>query len=110
MITRTNYAKNIIANFIKKNELCIEEDNFEELNRYVLQCTDLGLALEAIGKLDEEYKEYIANRAGSRIIDDVYRSIDNGSVNPSTMSPDEWSEYCNSHWLTVRELMSILPH
>ena len=61
MITRTNYAKNIIANFIKKNELCIEEDNFEELNRYVLQCTDLGLALEAIGKLDEEYKEYIAN-------------------------------------------------
>ena len=110
MITRTNYAKNIIANFIKKNGLCIEEDNFEELNRYVLQCTDLGLALEAIGKLDEEYKEYIANRAGSRIIDDVYRSIDNGSVNPSELSSDEWSEYCSAHWLTVRELMSILPY
>lgn len=84
MITKRDYANHVVIQFMNDNNITSRED----LNRYVMSSTSLGIALEYLGELDEGYKDYIASRGGIAIAvrDDAELRI-----------------------LSTRELMNLLP-
>lgn len=94
MITKTQYANQIVKEFIDQRNLDIKGITEEDLVYYVYQSTSLGVALETLGvltkeKYPEEY-EYLSNRGG------VFKI-----AGPDTDG--------NVQILTTREFIDLLP-
>ena len=109
MLTKENYAKYIITKFISDNKLDMAITDFKELNKYALQSSDLCIALNALGMLDSEYKEYANGRSGSVVVNAWFYYIDKKYVEPSDYNSDQWTKFCTENQLTVRDIMDILP-
>ena len=93
MITKKQYANQIIREFIDQRNLRIK--SYEELAHYTMQSTTLGIALETLGiitpdKYPEEYA-YLQTRGG------IFKIVD--PINDE----DE------VHILTIREFIDMLP-
>lgn len=117
MITKKVYAQYLIDEFKYKNNIPYDTPN-NELNMYVPQSTSLGIGLETLGNLDNEYKEYISNRSGRSIINTISQDIDmypdkmkamTVRINHYSDDIDSLDSYFNTHNLSVRELMNLLP-
>lgn len=93
MITKKQYANQIIREFIDQRNLRIK--SYEELARYIMQSTTLGIALETLGIITpDKYPEecaYLQSRGG------IFKIID--PINDE----DE------VHILTTREFIDMLP-
>lgn len=105
MLTKENFAKGIIYKFIKSEKLNNKID-FKELNKYVPQCTSLGIALEYLGLLNDAYKDYINERSGGAIVNTIDVFIENKLNN---LKEEELNDEIMKHMLTTRDLFNLLP-
>ena len=110
MMTKKVYAQYLIDDFKYKNSIPIDTPN-KELNKYVLQNTSLGIGLEVLGDLSDEYKDYIYCRAGKAVVSTIAldMEIDPDRIRSLAHSTKHYSEYFDTHNLNVRELMDLLP-
>jgi len=87
MLTKTQYCKAIIKDFCLKQG--IDQRKITNWNNYIRYSSKLAVALEYLNLLNEEGLKYSSSRAG---IVELYIT-ENGE----------------SSFLTVRELLSLLP-
>lgn len=88
MISKKMYAKHIVNEYIQNRKLDTQ-GGYKDLNEYVKDNASLGIALDVLGYLDEDNKQYIENRNGT----------------PYVICYDRLSV----HTLTTREIMDMLP-
>lgn len=88
MISKKMYAKHIVNEYIQNRKLD-PQGGYKDLNEYVKDNASLGIALDILGYLDEDNKQYIENRNGT----------------PYVICYDRLSV----HTLTTREIMDMLP-
>lgn len=116
MLTKKKLADFIIKDFIYSSDMEEEnliengEINYKKLNSFVPQCTTLGIALEFMGKLDDEYKDYIADRAGTTIFPDLWESgYIKKIMKDGNLTREEQDNLIYEFSITVRKLFNLLP-
>ena len=89
MLTKKEFAENIVDDF------CREEGvKREDAHTRIYASSRLAVALEFLGELSEEEKEYSIQRAGAE-----YHKI--------VLNPD--GSFKDAHFLTTREMLQLLP-
>ena len=90
MLTKQEFAENIVDEFCKEDGVAREDAHTR-----IYASSRLAVALEFLGELSEEEKEYSSQRAGTE-----YQKIvlnDDGTFN-------------EVHFLTTREMLQLLPN
>ena len=89
MLTKREFAESIIGSFCRDE--CIRR---EDAHAHICKSGRLAVALEFLGELSEEEKEYSRTRGGMEYKFVVF---------------DEDGEYQDVHFLTTREILEMLP-
>ena len=89
MLTKREFAESIVASFCKDE--CIRR---EEAHAHIYKSGRLAVALEFLGELSEQEKEYSRTRGGMEYSYVVF---------------DKNGEYQDIHFLTTREILDMLP-
>jgi len=94
MMTKDQYAKSIVKEFCKKELDGRDPNEIRDWGDYIHMSSSLAVALEHLGLLTEEQKEYSSSRGG------VHRAYIKGSK-----ENDDY-EFAT---LSTREIISLLP-
>ena len=108
MLTKKTYAQYLVNTFKKENNIPFDTPN-KDLNKYVGVSTSLGIALEYLGDLNEDHKEYIQARSGKFVFDISELNSDKIKEFDGDTSSYYIFNHILTHTLTVREFLGLLP-
>ena len=89
MMSKKEFAEEIVRRFCEENKI-----DRKDAHNHIYSSSRLAVALEFLGELNQEEKEYSITRGGTEYLHSNF---------------DAEKKYIDTHFITTREMIDMLP-